>query len=230
MYKGKKILAVVMARGGSKGIKNKNLRKIKSQTLVAIAGKLLSKIKIIDRAIISTDSSEIADEAKQNNLNCFFKRPKNLSGDFVSDYRVMHHSLKFMEKFDKTIFDLVLMIQPTSPMRKKKHIDECVKLAVQKNISSCWTVNEVDLKFHPLKQLTLKKNKLALFNKKGAKIIARQQLNKTYFRNGICYAVKRNTIFKDKNLLGKNARALVLKKTVVNIDSFNDLRTARKLF
>ena len=85
-------------------------------------------------------------------------------------------------------------------------------------------------KISPIKTTYIKKNKLVLFNKKGAKIIARQQLNKTYFRNGICYAVKRNTILKDKNLLGKNARALVLKKSVVNIDSFNDLRIARELF
>ena len=66
MYKGKNILAVVMARGGSKGIKNKNLKKIRSKSLVAIAGQLLSKVKIIDRSIISTDSVKIAKEAKKN--------------------------------------------------------------------------------------------------------------------------------------------------------------------
>ena len=73
MYKGKNILAVVMARGGSKGIKNKNLKKIRSKSLVAIAGQLLSKVKIIDRSIISTDSVKIAKEAKKNFLRRFRK-------------------------------------------------------------------------------------------------------------------------------------------------------------
>ena len=76
MYKGKNILAVVMARGGSKGIKNKNLKKIRSKSLVAIAGQLLSKVKIIDRSIISTDSVKIAKEAKKNFLSFFLKDHK----------------------------------------------------------------------------------------------------------------------------------------------------------
>ena len=135
MYKGKNILAVVMARGGSKGIKNKNLKKIRSKSLVAIAGQLLSKVKIIDRSIISTDSVKIAKEAKKNCLSFFFKRPQNLSGDFVSDFKVMYHSLKFMEKFDKKKFDIVLMIQPTSPMRNKSIILQCIKKVVKSKVS-----------------------------------------------------------------------------------------------
>ena len=135
MYKGKKILALVMARGGSKGIKNKNLKKIKSKSLVAIAGQLLNKIKIIDRAIISTDSNKIADEAKKNYLLHLFKRPKNLSGDRVSDFRVMSHGLKFMEKLDNTKYEIVLMIQPTSPMRNSSIISKCISIAAKSKFS-----------------------------------------------------------------------------------------------
>ncbi len=229
MYKGKNILAVVMARGGSKGIKNKNLKKIRSKSLVAIAGQLLSKVKIIDRSIISTDSVKIAKEAKKNFLSFFFKRPQNLSGDFVSDFKVMYHSLKFMEKFDKKKFDIVLMIQPTSPMRNKSIILQCIKKVVKSKVSSCWTVNEVNSKLHPFKQLIFKGNFLNYFDKKGKKIIARQQLKPTYFRNGLCYAIRRETILKDKNLLGKKALAIITKKNVINIDSFDELRLARKL-
>lgn len=218
-----------MARGGSKGIKNKNLKKIKSKSLVAISGRLLNKIRIIDKAIISTDSKKIAKEAKKNYLLHLFNRPRNLSGDRVSDFRVMHHGLRFMEKLDKRKYEIVLMIQPTSPMRNKSIILKCISKAAKSKVSSCWTVNQIDHKFHPYKQLILKDNSLNYFHKKGKKIIARQQLKPTYFRNGICYAVRRKTILKDKNLIGKNAKAIILKKKIVNIDSYSDLHLARKL-
>ena len=218
-----------MARGGSKGIKNKNLKKIKSKSLVAISGRLLNKIRIIDKAIISTDSKKIANEAKRNYLLHLFNRPRNLSGDRVSDFRVMHHGLRFMEKLDKTKYEITLMIQPTSPMRNKSIILKCISKAAKPKVSSCWTVNQINHKFHPYKQLILKDNSLNYFDKKGKKIIARQQLKPTYFRNGICYAVRRKTILKDKNLIGKNAKAIILKKKIVNIDSYSDLNLARKL-
>ena len=230
MFNKKRILAVVMARGGSKGIKNKNLKKINLKSLVAISGQLLKKVKKIDESIISTDSKKIALEAEKNHLNFHFLRPKKISGDRVSDLKVINHSLKFMEKFRNQKFDIVLIIQPTSPMRKAKDIFNCIKIASKKNVTSCWTVNEVSLKFHPYKQLIIKNKRLKFFNKIGKKIIARQQLNKTFYRNGVCYAIRRNTILKEKNILGKNARPLILNKEVINIDNYKDLQAARKKF
>ena len=141
----------------------------------------------------------------------------------------MSHGLKFIEKLDNTKYEIVLMIQPTSPMRNSSIISKCISIAAKSKNSSCWTVNQINLKFHPYKQLILKNSSLNYFDKKGKKIIARQQLKPTYFRNGVCYAVRRKTILKDKSLLGKNARALILKTDVVNIDSYNDLNLARKL-
>ena len=96
MYKNKKILAVVMARGNSKGIKNKNLKKINGLPLVSIAGKLLKKINIIDRSILSTDSKRISVCGKKSGLSIFFKRPMSLSKDMTSDFKVINHSLKMM--------------------------------------------------------------------------------------------------------------------------------------
>ena len=87
------------------------------------------------------------------------------------------------------------MIQPTSPMRNKSIILQCIKKVVKSKVSH-WTVNEVNSKLHPFKQLIFKGNFLNYFDKKGKKIIARQQLKPTYFRNGLCYAIRRETIFK----------------------------------
>ena len=99
---------------------------------------------------------------RNSGLKKIFKRPSNLSGDFVSDFDVMRHALKFSEKFYKTKFELVLMIQPTSPMRKKKHIIDCIKLFFKKKgTTSVWSVSKLDTKFHPLKILE-SKNKVLI--------------------------------------------------------------------
>ncbi len=216
-----------MARGGSKGIKKKNLKKINGASLVALAANLLKKINIIDISIISSDDKQILKEGEKFGLKKIFKRPSNLSGDFVSDFDVMRHALKFSENFYKTKFELVLMIQPTSPMRKKRHIIDCIKLFFKKKgTTSVWSVSKLDTKFHPLKILESKNKVLNYYNKKGSKIIARQQLDQKYFRNGICYVIHRKTILFEKNLLGKKSVPYIMDDKVVNIDTREDLNLA----
>ena len=228
MYKDKKILAVVMARGGSKGIKYKNLKKINGHTLVAIAAKVLKKVKAIDKAIISSDNNRIINEAKKFDLQKIFKRPNFLSDDIVSDYDVIKHALISAEKFYKTNYDLVLMIQPTSPLRTVKHINDCIKLYFKKTTTtSVWSISKADTKFHPMKILEIKKNILKYYDNKAAKIIARQQLDQKYFRNGICYVIDRKTILNEKNLLGNKSVPYIMNDKVVNIDTIEDLELAK---
>ena len=96
MLNNKRILAIVPARGGSKGIKLKNLRKVMGKSLVAIVGKLLLKIKIIDQSVISTDHSKIAKEAIKSGLKFYFFRPKKISGDKVSDTAVLLQAYRWI--------------------------------------------------------------------------------------------------------------------------------------
>jgi len=231
MYKNKKILAIVMARGGSKGIKRKNLKKINGYSLVAISAKVLKKIKSIDKSIISSDSNQIINEGIKFGLKKIFKRPALLSGDIVSDYDVIKHGLLSAEKFFKTKYDLALMIQPTSPLRTVKHINDCIKLYFKKKgTTSVWSVSKIDTKFHPMKILEIKNNFLKYFHKKGKKIIARQQLDQKYYRNGVCYVVNRKTILKEKNLLGNKSVPYIMSDKVINIDSIEDLDLASFYF
>jgi CMP-N,N'-diacetyllegionaminic acid synthase len=101
MYKNKTVLAVVPARGNSKGLKNKNLKKINGLSLVERAGRILKKIAIIDYSIISSDSNKIIKAAKKSGLEFLFKRPKNISGDKIGDKEVLEHALKTTEKIKK---------------------------------------------------------------------------------------------------------------------------------
>ena len=229
MYRNKKILAIVPARGGSKGIKLKNLKKINKKSLTRIVGEFLSKIKYIDYSIISTDNKKIADEAKKYNLEYFFKRPKKLSGDLVSDHAVVKHALIKAEKYKKKNFDIILLLQPTSPLRTKKHIKNSLDLLIDNNADSVWTCSKINTKYHPLKVLQITKNFLKPFFKKSLKVIARQQLNDVYIRNGVCYTVNRNTILNYQNLFGKKCIPLVIQEKVINIDNPKDLKLAEKI-
>ena len=108
MLGNKKVLAIVPARGGSKGLPGKNLKHFRGFSLVANVGNLIKDFLIIDRAIVSTDSLEIAEEAKCSGLDVPFYRPKDLSGDLVSDIQVLKHALIEIEAIDKVVYDIVL--------------------------------------------------------------------------------------------------------------------------
>ena len=231
MISGKKILVVIPARGGSKGIKLKNIRKIGGIPLIGHAAICISQISWIDRSIISTDNINIKEIASRYNLKAPFLRPENLSGDFVSDYQVLNHALNEIEKIDNTIYDLIVMIQPTSPLRKPEHIIKCINLLIEKNYDSVWTISKTDLKFHPLKQLVVDENgKLEYFSSEAPKIIARQQLKPIFHRNGICYVMTRKCLLEYKNIKGINSGFVEIDGNHISIDTEEDLLKVEKIY
>jgi CMP-N,N'-diacetyllegionaminic acid synthase len=227
MYCGKKILAVIPARGGSKGIKLKNLKKVKGLTLVEHVAKIIVQNRKIDYAYVSTDSNEIKKNALNTGILKALHRPKNLSGDRVSDLDVLSHAIEELKK--KINFDIILMLQPTSVLRKSSHINKALKLLINKKYDAVWSVSKVDHKYHPLKQLKIKKDKLNFFEEGGKKIISRQQLENTYIRNGAVYAFKKKIILNDKRILNSKTGFFVIKEQQISIDDYNDLRKAREL-
>lgn len=214
------------ARGGSKGIKNKNLKKIKNKSLIQITSEFIDKSKIFDKKIISSDSDRILRHAKKLNFD-LIKRPKNLSGDRVSDFEVIKNCLEKIDK--KNLPDFIVYLQPTAPIRKISHLKQTMLFVIKKNYDSAWSVVEIDKKFHPLKILQVENKKLKLYLKIGKKIIARQMLDKVFIRNGIFY------IFNVESLLNK--KSIYLEKTYpsitnyhsINIDTIQDLNAVKKL-
>lgn len=227
MYRGKKILAVIPARGGSKGIKLKNLKKINGFTLVEHVAKIIKQNKKVDYAYVSTDSNKIKKNALNTGVLEVLHRPKKLSGDRISDLQVLNHAIKKLQKI--IAFDIVLMLQPTSVLRKSCHINKALDLLIDKKYDAVWSVSKVDLKYHPFKQLNIKKNKLEFFENKGKKIISRQQLKNTFIRNGAVYAFIKKIILNDKKILNDNSGFFVIKEKQISIDDYNDLRKAREL-
>jgi len=227
MYKGKRILAIIPARGGSKGIKLKNLTKINNKSLIQITSETLKKIKYIDKIILSSDHEEIIKEGIKHGLDIPFIRPSNISGDLVGDTPVILHALKHFEKKNEK-FDIILLIQVTSPLRKILHITKCITKLINLSLDSVFTVSKIDEKYHPLKQFLIKGNKINYFDKRGKDIIRRQQLGVTYIRNGICYAFTSKCIKKQKDKIGKKSSYVVVNEDFINIDNLSDLERLKK--
>lgn len=223
MYKDKRILCVVPARGGSKGIHLKNLRLFKGKSLVEWAGKTANEVNLFDAKIVSTDHPEIAKAASESGLEVPFTRPPEISGGRISDYEVLIHALQFMEERDQVIYDVVVMLQPTSPLRTAQQVCDVITKLVDKHFDSVTTISPIDLKNHPLKQLTFASDKLGYYDNSGKQIIARQQLNQLYIRNGIAYAMTRDCLYTQKTVIGEAASAIVIDDLVINIDSEFDL-------
>lgn len=224
MLSNKNILVVVPARGGSKGLKLKNIRPINGMPLVAMVGRVVQQLSFVDRAIVSTDHQEIAKISKEAGLDVPFFRPEHLSGDLISDWDVLYHALLSIEEIDQKQYDIIVMLQPTSPLRRPEHVEETVKKLLEGNYDAVWTISETDSKNHPLKQLILKNDILDYYATGGSQIIARQQLTPVFHRNGAAYAFTRDCLVNQKTIKGVKTSAVLIKENMVSIDTEFDFR------
>lgn len=225
----RRVLAVVPARGGSKGVPLKNLRHVAGLPLVAWAGKVAAALPEIDRAVVSTDHEAIAEAAALHGLAAPFSRPPELSGDRVADWDVLAHALTTMERLDALTYDVVLMLQPTSPLRRVEDVRRTLEMLITGNHDSVWTVSETDLKYHPLKQLTMVDGRLDYFDPRGAGVIARQQLTPVYHRNGVAYAMTRECLLDQGVIKGRDSAGYVITEPQVSIDTEEDIMAVDQL-
>lgn len=223
MINGLKVLAVVPARGGSKGIKLKNLRTIQGRPLVALAGDIALRVPEIDRRVVSTDHPEIARVAQSAGLDAPFMRPVDISGDRIGDWDVLINSLRETEAADGTTYDIVVMLQPTSPLRRAEDVSGVIRMLVDGAYDSVWSVSETDSKAHPLKQLVVRDGRMDYWDARGSQIIARQQLEPVFHRNGVAYAMTRSCLVDQRTIKGAKTGAYVVAGEHVSIDTEWDL-------
>lgn len=225
-----RVLAVVPARGGSKGIPLKNLREVGGRPLVARVGDVARQVPEIDRAVVSTDHAEIARVAGEAGLAAPFLRPESISGDRVGDFDVLIHALEATEAADQRRYDVVVMLQPTSPLRTPAQVSATIRMLVEGNWDLVWTVSPTDTKAHPLKQLTVGPDgALGYWDPRGGQIIARQQLSPVYHRNGIAYAMTRDCLVRQRTIMGERSAALIVADEHVSIDTEHDIALVERL-
>lgn len=225
MFANLSVLAVIPARGGSKGIPKKNIAPLAGKPLISYTTELISHLPWIDKTVVSTDSSEIAEVAQQSAGVGIVWRPEEISGDRIGDRDVLHHALIEAEAVDGTTYDVVIMLQPTSPLRTEENITDCITTLVEGKWDAVWTVSATDLSFHPRKQLTLDaEGRLGFFVPGGEAIVARQELTPVFHRNGVCYALKRELLLNTEGIWApEKTTAVVIPGHHISIDTPEDL-------
>ena len=226
-----RVLAIVPARGGSKGIPLKNLKMVAGKSLLARTLELAQNVPEITDICVSTDHPEIKEAALVFDGVAVIDRPEALSGDRVADSPVLQHATAEMERIAGKSFDVVVMLQVTSPLRTIVDVTESISKLVLTGCDTVWTVSPTELHFHPLKQLVLGEDStMQLFDDRGLQIIARQQLSPVFHRNGSCYALRRDFLMNGDGLFSAHSsQAVISEGERVNIDTEEDLLRAERL-
>lgn len=226
---GRTVLAVIPARGGSKGVPLKNIRPLQGKPLLLHTADVVREAGCFDRAVVSTDHDAIADVARAGGLEVPFRRPAELSGDRIGDREVLVHAVSEMEGLSGERFDVVVMLQPTSPLRTAGHVRRAIEHLITGQWEAVWTVSATPEKYHPLKQLSVDASgRLSLFDPRGSTIIARQQLSPVYHRNGVAYAFTRRCLLELNTILPERAGVLVLDGEFVSIDTESDFAAVER--
>ena len=201
----------------------KNLRTIRGRPLVALAGDIARNVPEIDRRVVSTDHPEIARVAQSAGLDAPFMRPADISGDRIGDWDVLVNALQETERADATTYDIVVMLQPTSPLRTAADVSGAIRMLVDGKYDSVWSVSATDSKAHPLKQLVVRDGAMDYWDARGAQVIARQQLEPVFHRNGVAYAITRSCLLEQKTIKGARTGAYVVPGEHVSIDTEWDI-------
>lgn len=225
------VLAIVPARGGSKGVPRKNLQTINKLTLVEHAVICCKSAAPFIDVVVSSDSQETIDLAVKAGAIVNSLRPEDLSGDRVGDTPVLLHECDLAEQRLGKSYDIVMMIQPTCPLRKPDDLNKALSILMSKtNYNAVWSVTSVDISFHPMKQLVCTESTcLSYFNEEGRNIVARQELATTFIRNGAVYAIRRPFLSSLKDLKSVPTFPLEIHRQLINIDTLDDLELAREL-
>lgn len=214
MIKNKKILVIITARGGSKGIPRKNIKLLNGKPLISYAIRAALKSKFADRVIVSTDNEEIAKISKKYGAEVPFMRPAELARDNTPSLPVVQHAVNYMEEKENFRADLVVLLQPTSPLMLTEDIDNAIQKLIQTRANSCASVCEITER--PEMMYFLKKEsggKIKPFLKRGSKKIRRQDLPKIYRLSGAVWVMKRDSLMRKNKILDKNnASAIVMPK------------------
>jgi CMP-N-acetylneuraminic acid synthetase len=229
-WEGLAVLAVVPARGGSKGIPRKNLQKVGGMTLIARAAAVVRALPWLDRAMLSTDDEEIAEEGRRHGLDVPFMRPSELATDTATAVDTWRHAWIESERHYAMRFDAGVWLQPTSPFRTAGDVERTFRTLVAGRHRAATTVSRVPGHFTPEKLLVMDRTRrLAFHHPAGAKHSNRHTVPPYDWRNGLCYAATRETVVSRRQIVEEDCVGVEIEGAVVNIDDPEDLRIAQLL-
>lgn len=221
----KKFLGLIPARGGSKSIPLKNIKPLLGKPLIAYTIEEALKSKYLERIVVSTDDVQIAEVSKEYGADVPFIRPAELATDTSPTLPVIQHALKYLES-EGYRPNFVVLLQPTSPLREVKHIDEAIEKILNTNADSVTTLTEAEI--HPYWMCKLDGDRVYPFIETGEQSLRRQDLPSVYRLNGAVIVVKREAI--DKKWQEQDIRAILMEPIYsIDIDTPLDFYIAEKL-
>jgi N-acylneuraminate cytidylyltransferase len=224
------ILAVIPARGGSKGVPGKNKKLLNGKPLIQYSIDAALQSKYISEVLVTTDDLTIVEMAKSLGANVPFVRPKHLAEDATPTLPVIQHAVSYLENEGKQ-FDAICLLQPTSPFRPKGFLDTAVETFQQKQTDALVSVLEVPHQYNP--HWTFEANEHGVLQiATGEKniITRRQELPKAYHRDGSIYITKTNILMHENSLYGNSLAYIVSdSEYYVNIDTLEDWEKATEL-
>lgn len=228
MIKNKLVYGLITARGGSKGIPHKNIYPLNDKPLIAYTIEPALRSKYIDRLVVSTDDEAIADVAKKFKAEVPFIRPNNLSGDSSSSASVIEHAIKYFENENKTP-DLIVLLQPTSPLRNVDDIDEALEIFVNSDAESLISVCKSDQSPYWFKKIN-DNGFIADYLPQPSSYIRRQDTPDLYILNGAIYILDTKSFLSSKIILGDKSLPYIMPyERSVDIDNMLDLGFAEFL-
>jgi CMP-N,N'-diacetyllegionaminic acid synthase len=225
-----KILGVIIARGGSKGVPGKNIKPLAGKPLIAHTIDAATKSRL-NKIIVSTDDDKISDVAKSFGADVPFKRPDELASDSAKSIDVAKHALVTMEELDNTVYDALMLLQPPAPFRSSEDIDRAIELLIT-NPSADSVISVVNVgAHHPARMKYIEDGVLvdppfceAYENQN------RQELRPMFIRNGAIYLTRRDTILSN-SFKGKISLALEMPADrSTNIDTLQDFEFAEWIY
>jgi CMP-N-acetylneuraminic acid synthetase len=220
-------LGVIPARGGSKGLPGKNLKRLGALSLIGHAVASAREARRLTRVIVSTDSEAIAEEARRHGAEVPFLRPAALASDEAGMVPVLQHAVRWLESTG-TRPDLIVTLQPTSPFRTGDEIDRTIDRVVATGADSAQTLCEAA--YHPFFMKTLDGDRTVALFADGKKYVRRQDAPAVYQPSGAVYVTRYPTLMDEGQVLGHDNRGIVMSfEASVNIDTEWDFLLAELL-
>lgn len=218
-----KVLGIIPARGGSKGVHRKNIRPLCGKPLLAYTAEAALAAKSLTKTILSTEDEEIADIGRSLGIDVPFMRPVELAEDATATFPVILHAVTKLESLGE-FYDAVCLLQPTNPLRRAEDIDNCIELLETTRADSVVSILPVPATYNP-KWVYWRSpdGEMTLSSSDSEPVKRRQDLPSAFHREGSVYVTKRSVLSEYGNLYGRDVRGYEMSEAnSINIDTQDD--------
>ena len=214
-----KVLALINARGNSKGIPRKNIKPLLGKPLIAYSIEAAQASKLIDKVIVSTDDTEIAEISRKFGAEVPFLRPEHLATDDAPQLKATEYAIGWLREHWSMRPEILILLQPTAPLRTTTDIDQALKLLIETRADSVVSFTTEAAK-HPYYMYTMEDGRPRPFVDLGNSGLQRQSFPKVFVRNGAIYALRASVVTDYGNVYGSDCRAYMMPpERSINIDN-----------